>query len=300
LTEIITLSIAMLLTGVVGGVLAGLLGVGGGIVIVPVLEAALAFLGVDASVRMHVAVATSLATIIPTSISSSRAHHARDSVDWGIVRGWWLWILLGTIAGTVIASRVGGQVLAAVFAVMALAVAVKMMFPEDNREGGWTPPKGVRAAPVPSGIGLFSAMMGIGGGTFSVPVMTFLGTPIHRAVGTAALLGLVIALPGTAGYMISGHGLATLPFGSIYRQTAAQYGLRSVPSDRGGEDGVSGVQLTSNSLSRSPARKTSSNELYSGAGASRTTSGSRKSPRIPAAVIASKNERSVPTSLIDN
>src|SRR5690606_6437117 len=111
------LIVAMLITGGVGGILAGLLGIGGGIVIVPVLEAALAYLGVDEAIRMHVAVATSLATIIPTSIASSRAHHLRQSVDLELVRNWSPFVLLGAFAGTMIASHVHSDVLAMVFAV---------------------------------------------------------------------------------------------------------------------------------------------------------------------------------------
>ena len=123
----------MLVTGAVAGVLAGLFGIGGGVVIVPVLEAALGFLGVDAAIRMHVAVATSLATIVPTSISSARAHHLRKSVDVDLVRQWAIFVLLGALLGAWIASQVHSRVLAMVFATLALLVAIKMLFFPQSR-----------------------------------------------------------------------------------------------------------------------------------------------------------------------
>jgi len=213
--ELISLSIAMLCTGVVGGVLAGMLGVGGGIVIVPMLEFALGFIGVDPSIRMHIAVATSLATIIPTSISSSRAHFQHQAVDVDLVKNWALWIFLGALAGTWLASQVHSRVLTGVFAGVAFLVALKMILPLDNKTLRNGIPRGPAMIPVPTLIGLISTMMGIGGGSLSVPTMTAFGEPIHRAVGTAALFGLLIAVPGTIGFMITGYGNALLPAGSV-------------------------------------------------------------------------------------
>lgn len=205
----------MLLTGAVGGILAGLLGVGGGIVIVPMLEFALSFVGVDASVRMHIAVATSLATIIPTSISSARAHYRRQSIDFSVIRYWSAWIVLGAVAGIFIAANVGAEFLAAVFATVAFAVAVKMMLPLEDKSLADDIPRGLAGPIVPIIIGAVSTLMGIGGGTLSVTAMTLAGRPIHLAVGTAALFGLVIAVPATLGYVISGWNQALLPSGSI-------------------------------------------------------------------------------------
>jgi uncharacterized membrane protein YfcA len=205
----------MLVTGVVAGILAGLLGVGGGIVIVPMLEFALGIAGVDPSIRMHIAVATSLATIIPTSISSSRAHFKRQSVDVDLARNWALWIFIGALAGTWLASQFHSRVLSGIFATVAFLVAFKMMMPMDNKVLTRGVPRGVAMAPVPTLIGLVSSMMGIGGGSLSVPVLSALGEPIHRAVGTAALFGLFIAVPGTLGFMITGYGNPLLPAGSI-------------------------------------------------------------------------------------
>jgi uncharacterized membrane protein YfcA len=215
MTDYLLLAVAMLITGGVGGILAGLLGIGGGIVIVPVMEAALTYLGIDEAIRMHVAVATSLATIVPTSIASSRAHHRRKSVDLELVRRWALFVLLGALAGAVIASQVHSNVLSMIFAVVALIVAVKMMLPLEGRTIAGDVPKGVLVAAIPTAIGAVSSMMGIGGGTLSVAVLTLFNQPIHRAVGTAALFGLAISLPGTVGFMISGFDDPRLPPGSI-------------------------------------------------------------------------------------
>ena len=209
------LGIAMLATGVVAGILAGLFGIGGGIVIVPVLEAALGFLGIDPAIRMHIAVGTSLATIIPTSISSARAHFRRDSVDVDIVRRWAVFVLFGALLGAWIASQVHSRVLAIVFATLALLVAIKMVLFPDSRNLTDSVPRGPFVTVIPTAIGCFSSMMGIGGGTFSVMTLTMFNEPIHRAVGTAALFGLVISLPGTVGFMVAGWGDVRVPPGSI-------------------------------------------------------------------------------------
>lgn len=205
----------MLATGIVGGIIAGLLGVGGGIVVVPVLDLALGFLNVDPAIRMHVAVGTSLATIIPTSISSSRAHHSRGAVDFALIRRWAAPVFIGAVLGTVIAAHVHSAALAAVFAVVALLVAGKMMLSLDAFTLAPSVPRGVAASGVPLAIGTLSTMMGIGGGTLSVPVLTLFNHPIHRAVGTAALFGLIISIPGSVGFVLAGLGDPRLPPGSL-------------------------------------------------------------------------------------
>ena len=209
------LGVAMLATGAVAGVLAGLFGIGGGIVIVPVLETTLGFIGVDPAIRMHVAVGTSLATIVPTSISSARAHHMRKSVDVEIVRRWAVFVLLGALLGAWIASRVHSDVLAIVFATLALLVALKMLFLPESRNFTEAVPRGPLVPVIPTSIGCFSSMMGIGGGTFSVMTLTLFNEPIHRAVGTAALFGLVISLPGMLGFVAAGWGDPRIPAGSL-------------------------------------------------------------------------------------
>jgi uncharacterized membrane protein YfcA len=205
----------MLVTGCVAGVLAGLFGIGGGIVIVPVLEAALGFLGIDPAIRMHVAVATSLATIIPTSIASARAHHQRGAVDFDIVRRWAVFVLLGSLLGVWIAAQLESRTLAIVFASLACLVALKMIFMPQARNLTEAVPRGFWVPIIPAFIGCASSMMGIGGGTFSVMTLTLFNEPIHRAVGTAALFGLVISLPGTIGFVLNGLHDARLPPGSL-------------------------------------------------------------------------------------
>ena len=209
------LGVAMLATGTVAGVLAGLFGIGGGIVIVPVLETALGFLGVDPAIRMHVAVGTSLATIIPTSISSARAHHLRNSVDVEIVKRWAVFVFIGALLGAWIASLVHSDVLAGVFATLAFLVALKMLFMPESRNLTEEVPRGPLVPVIPTAIGCFSSMMGIGGGTFSVMTLTLFNEPIHRAVGTAALFGLVISLPGMLGFVAAGWGDPRIPPGSL-------------------------------------------------------------------------------------
>jgi len=214
-TEIAVLAIAMLGCGVIAGVLAGLLGVGGGIVVVPVLEWVFELLGVPADIRMHLAVGTSLAVIIPTSISSARAHYMRGAVDIDIARRWSAFIVLGTVIGIIIASRVEGTVLTGVFGVVALIVAIKMMLPFEDRTLTAEVPRSAPIAIIPTTIGAISTMMGIGGGSLTVVTLTLMSEPIHRAVGTSALFGLVISIPGAIGFVYTGWGNEMLPFGSF-------------------------------------------------------------------------------------
>ena len=211
----ILLGAAMLATGCLAGVMAGLFGIGGGIVIVPVLELALGFVGVDPAIRMHVAVGTSLATIIPTSISSAWAHHQRQAVDMAIVKRWAFLVLAGALLGAWIAAQVHSRVLAIIFASLALLIALKMVLLPESRNLTTGVPRNPAVLIIPTMIGCLSSMMGIGGGTFSVMTLTLFGQPIHRAVGTAALLGLVISLPGRLGFILSGWNDARIPPGSL-------------------------------------------------------------------------------------
>ena len=209
------LGVAMLATGVVAGVLAGLFGIGGGIVIVPVLETALGFVGVDPAIRMHIAVGTSLATIVPTSISSARAHRKRDAVDVDLVKRWGVFVLVGSLLGAWVASQVHSDVLAVVFATLAMLMAVKKVFFPDSRNLTDSIPRGPLVPGLLTIIGLFSSMMGIGGGLFTVMTLTLFNVSIHRAVGTAALFGLFIAVPGMLGFVAAGWGDARIPEGSL-------------------------------------------------------------------------------------
>jgi len=213
--DIASIVVAMALAGAAGGLIAGLLGVGGGIIIVPVLEFVLGLLEVDPAVRMHIAVGTSLATIIPTSIASARAHHKAGAISMELVRYWSPYIVVGTIAGALIAGRASSEVLYAVFCVVALLVATKMILPLDDKVLAADVPRGLAGPLIPAGIGALSAMMGIGGGSMSVPVMTLCGRPIHQAVGTSSLFGAFIAIPGAIGFVATGRGNELLPYGSL-------------------------------------------------------------------------------------
>jgi len=207
ITAVATLAVA----GAIGGVISGLLGVGGGIVTVPVMFEIFGLLGIDGDVRMHLAVGTSLATIIPTAITSARAHAKRGAVDKNLMLRLGPPLFVGVIVGSFIAGPVKGQVLTAVFGTAALIVALYMAFKRDTWRLGEDLPKGVGLGALGGSIGMLSVLMGIGGGTLGVPAMTLFNVPIHRAVGTASALGLVVSLPGAIGFVISGWGHPNLP-----------------------------------------------------------------------------------------
>jgi uncharacterized membrane protein YfcA len=209
--ELGTFALGLVIAGIVGGLVAGMLGVGGGIVIVPVLYHVLDLMGIDPGVRMHIAVGTSLATIIPTSFSSTRSHDKKGAVDWALLRRWVVPMVIGVLIGSAISGYVKGQALALFFACVALPVAVHLAFFGEARRLSDHLPTGVGGWLLPAGIGGVSTMMGIGGGTVGVPAMTLCGVPIHRAVGTAAAFGAIISIPGTVGSIVSGWGAAGLP-----------------------------------------------------------------------------------------
>jgi uncharacterized membrane protein YfcA len=209
--ELYTLAFGLLIAGVVSGLIAGLLGVGGGIVVVPVLYNVLAAVGVDESIRMHVAVGTSLAAIIPTSLSSMRAHAKRGAVDWALIRRWVSPMIAGVIIGALLAGHVSGTALTLVFVAVALPVAVFLAVAREDARVADRLPAGAGGALTAALIGGVSTMMGIGGGTVGVPTMTLCGVPIHRAVGTASAFGIIISLPGTVGMIVNGWGEAGLP-----------------------------------------------------------------------------------------
>lgn len=210
-----TLAGVLLATGVVAGLLAGLLGVGGGIVMVPILYYVFGAIGVDEAVRMHMAVGTSLAAMIPTSIRSALAHHAKGAVDVAMFKLWLPAIALGVLVGVLTAAKVKGPVLMTVFAVFATVVALHMAFGKEGWRVAKALPGRVGQWIMAGLISAISVMMGIGGGTFTVPVLTLFGYPIHKAVGTAAAVGVLIAIPGAVGFILGGLGVAGRPLGSV-------------------------------------------------------------------------------------
>jgi uncharacterized membrane protein YfcA len=204
-------ALGLVITGVVSGLVAGMLGVGGGIVVVPVLYHVLALLGVDESIRMHLAVGTSLATIIPTSYSSVTAHNRKGAVDWDLLRRWAIPMFVGVLIGSALAGIASGRTLSLVFAIVAIPAAIHLAFSGENRRISDHLPQGPIGLALPALIGGVSTMMGIGGGTVGVPVMTLFGVPIHRAVGTASAFGAIISIPGTIGAIIAGWHAHYLP-----------------------------------------------------------------------------------------
>jgi len=204
-------ALGLLLTGLVGGLLAGLLGVGGGIIVVPVLYHVMTVLGVDESVRMHVTIGTSLATIIPTTYSSVVAHSRKNAVDWALLKRWSIPMLVGVLAGSALAAWASGRALALVFGIVALPIAVHFAFNGESRRISDRLPGGAAGLALPVFIGGISTMMGIGGGAVGVPVMTLCGVPIHRAVGTASAFGALISVPGTAVAIMTGWQAHALP-----------------------------------------------------------------------------------------
>jgi uncharacterized membrane protein YfcA len=214
MTELLPLIAILAVSGVVAGFVAGLLGVGGGIVTVPVLEYTLRFAGVPEEYRLHIAVATSLAAIIPTSISSARAHHGKGAVDLELAKRWGVPIVAGAVLGGIAASHAPLAVLASVFGSVALLIAAKMLLPLDHWRASDHVPRGAGGWVLPALIGAVSAMMGIGGGTLTVPALSLCGYPIHRAVGTAALFGIFISIPGTATYLLA-DSPAGLPWATV-------------------------------------------------------------------------------------
>ncbi len=205
----------MLVTGLISGVMAGLLGIGGGIVIVPILEFSLSLFGVDETVRMHVAIATSLAIIILTSFSSARAHNNRGTVDKELIKKWSVSMLLAAAFGSWAASELNGKALVIIFALLALLVALKMLILGDSKKVRDRFPDHPAVQLMPISIGCLSSMMGIGGGVMGVSYMTLFGMPIHRAVGTASFFGVLISIPGTISYIVTGLGEEGLPPGNI-------------------------------------------------------------------------------------
>jgi uncharacterized membrane protein YfcA len=206
--------IAMLVTGACAGVLAGLLGVGGGIVIVPVLYFVLQAAGVSPATAMLVATATSLLTIVPTSISSIRAHHKWGNVDWLLVKRWWPCMLVGVALGSTFALNATGTAASAIFGVVAVLVALNMLFRAKAAPIVQQLPD-IKGQGVMAGfIGLFSVIMGVGGGTIGVPLLTACNYSPHRAVGTASVFGILIALPGSLA-MLFAHTPADAPEGMI-------------------------------------------------------------------------------------
>lgn len=209
--ELIWFAVVFAGAGVVAGVLAGLFGIGGGAILVPVFYQVFGLFGVEEAVRMHLSVGTSLAIIVPTSISSFTAHKARGAVDLELLRNWIVPVPLGAIAATVLAAFVSSAGLRGIFALIAILVGARMLLDRQHwRLGMDLPPNPVRAM-VGWLIGLLSGLMGIGGGVLNNTFMTLYGRPVHQTVATSAGVGMLISIPGLFGYIWAGWGADGLP-----------------------------------------------------------------------------------------
>lgn len=202
LGQILPMLALVALIGAVAGVIAGMLGVGGGIILVPAFYFAFISLGYGPDGLMQICLATSLATIVVTSARSLMGHHRRGAVDWEILRGWALGIGAGAVVGVVVASGLRGDVLMLLFGILGLCVGLYLAFGRSDWRLGAAMPVGWARAVTGPILGFLSVLMGIGGGSFGVPLMTLYGVAIHRAVGTAVGFGLLIAVPSVAAFLV--------------------------------------------------------------------------------------------------
>lgn len=208
--EMLLLGGGLVGASIIAGIVAGLLGVGGGIVIVPVLYWLFTFIAFPEDLAMHMAVATSLATIITTSISSMRAHHKRGAVDFDLLKRWAPALAIGALAGGLAARVFEPAVLTGIFGTVGLLVAINLTIPKPLVISDQMPKTPIQVA-IATVIGFVSSLMGIGGGTLGVPTMAAFSYPIHRAVGTASAFGLVISIPAVIGFVISGWDVPGRP-----------------------------------------------------------------------------------------
>lgn len=202
-------------TGVLVGVLAGLFGVGGGTISVPVLFYCFSALGVSEVAAMPAAVGTSLALIVPTSIKSARGHLAKGAVDVPLLKSWIVPVAIGVVMGAAIARFADPWVFQLVFVVVASANAIKLIFGGDRWTFAPAMPTGIMSTFYGWLVGIASALMGIGGGAIANLIFTLHGKPIHQAVGTSAALGVLISIPGAIGYGLAGWDKPGLPVGSV-------------------------------------------------------------------------------------
>ena len=209
--DLAILAASLLGVGVIAGMMAGLLGIGGGIVMVPALFYVFTVLEVDSAVKMHLAVGTSLAVIVPTSLRSAVSHYRNGTVDIDLLRGLWPALLAGVMVGVALSAQVEGRTLSAIFGLIGLAVAVHMARAAPLPKVTDRPPSRLGQHTIGGIVGALSTMMGIGGGTLSVPIFQALRFPMHRSVGTAAAIGCIISVPGTIGFVWAGMGVPDRP-----------------------------------------------------------------------------------------
>lgn len=204
LDQILWLGAALLAAGLATGILAGLFGIGGGAIVVPVLFEVFTLIGVPEALRMHLAVGTSLAIIVPTALRSYLAHRARSAVRADALRRWALPLVLGVIAGGLLATVSPDRVLKLAFVAFAMLMSFKLLFGRDSWSLGEELPGRAVMNAYGFGIGLISPLVGISGGGIASVILTLYRVPIHQAIATSAGLGALIAVPGTISYIIGG------------------------------------------------------------------------------------------------
>jgi uncharacterized membrane protein YfcA len=215
-SELLELALLLVAVGALAGFLAGVFGIGGGAILVPVFYECFRLAGVPLAVRMPLCVGTSLAIIIPTSIRSYRAHHARGAVDMEILRAWWLPVVIGVILGSVIARYAPELLFKIVFVMVAYSAAARLLLARESWKFGDDFPRGPLMKIYGFVVGLLSTLMGVGGGLFSNLLMTFYSRPIHQAVATSSALAVLISIPGALGYIYAGW-----PAAARYPEVAA-------------------------------------------------------------------------------
>ncbi len=211
LSQILPLVALLLMIGAIAGVVAGLLGLGGGIVLVPAFYYMFAALGYDSENLMQICVATSLATIIFTSIRSVLSHNKKGAVDWVILKSWTPGIAIGAIVGVLIAREMRSVSLMVVFGILGALVGLYLAFGRQQWRLGDAMPMGIGRIITSPLLGFLSVLMGIGGGSFGVPLMTLYNQPIHRAIATSAGFGVVIAVPSVIGFLMIGWDMPVKP-----------------------------------------------------------------------------------------
>jgi len=208
--------VAMLGAGLFAGFAAGIFGIGGGFVVVPALFVVLPLLGGTHNAVAHVAIGTSAATIIVTSIRSLLAHAKRGAVEFEVLKSWAPWIILGDGVGVLLAGHVDGRILTMIFAVGVFLMSLNFLLPKvGGKVISDTMPSGIARVGIAGGLGTFSALLGIGGGTIAIMVMTLCGRSIHRAIATASGIGTLIAIPSAIGFALIGLREDGLPWGSL-------------------------------------------------------------------------------------
>ena len=226
--DVVELALLLIAVGAISGFLAGVFGIGGGAILVPVFYECFRLAGVPLEVRMPLCIGTSLAVIIPTSIRSFQAHYRRGAVDMTVLRVWWLPIVAGVVAGSVVARYAPERLFKIVFVCVAHAAAARLILARESWKFGDDLPKGPLMRAYGFCVGILSTLMGIGGGLFLNLLMTFYGRPIHQAVATSSALAVLVSIPGALGYVYAGWPAAAHYPGIVALQWPFAFGYVSL------------------------------------------------------------------------